>query len=123
MTPPVPTNLDVAAAADVSSATVSRMLSAPEKVTEATRRRVLKAIRQFGYSPNAAAKSLRTLTTRRLLVTIPDIANPFFSFTVIQGIEEAALRGNMRWCSATPISNQRAGSGTRRCCYRMKPTD
>ena len=91
VTPPVPTILDVAAAADVSTATVSRVLSAPEKVTEATRRRVLKAIRQLGYSPNAAAKSLRTFTTRKLLVTVPDIANPFFSL-IIQGIEEAALR-------------------------------
>jgi LacI family repressor for deo operon, udp, cdd, tsx, nupC, and nupG len=89
--PPLPTILDVAAAAAVSTATVSRVLSAPEKVTEATRRRVLKAIRELGYSPNAAAKSLRTLTTRKLLVTVPDIANPFFSL-IIQGIEEAALR-------------------------------
>ena len=48
-----------------------------------------KAVDQLGYSPNAAAKSLRTLTTRKLLVTVPDIANPFFSL-IIQGIEEAA---------------------------------
>ena len=89
--PPLPTILDVAAAAEVSTATVSRVLSNPEKVTEATRRRVLKAVRQLGYSPNAAAKSLRTLSTRKLLVTVPDIANPFFSL-IIQGIEEAALR-------------------------------
>ncbi len=89
--PAVPTILDVAAAAGVSTATVSRALSAPGKVTEATRRRVLKAIRRLGYSPNAAAKSLRTLTTRKLVVTVPDIGNPFFSL-IIQGIEEAALR-------------------------------
>jgi LacI family repressor for deo operon, udp, cdd, tsx, nupC, and nupG len=88
---PVATILDVAAAASVSTATVSRVLSAPDKVTEETRRRVLKAIRQLGYSPNAAAKSLRTLSTRKLLVTVPDIANPFFSL-IIQGIEESALR-------------------------------
>lgn len=87
----MPTILDVAAAAEVSTATVSRVLSNPEKVTETTRRRVLKAVRQLGYSPNAAAKSLRTLSTRKLLVTVPDIANPFFSL-IIQGIEEAALR-------------------------------
>ena len=87
----MPTILDVAAAAQVSTATVSRVLSNPEKVAEPTRRRVLKAVRQLGYSPNAAAKSLRTLSTRKLLVTVPDIANPFFSL-IIQGIEEAALR-------------------------------
>lgn len=87
----MPTIHDVAARAEVSTATVSRVLSSPEKVSETTRRRVLKAVHQLGYSPNAAAKSLRTLTTRKLLVTVPDIANPFFSL-IIQGIEEAALR-------------------------------
>lgn len=87
----MPTIHDVAARAEVSTATVSRVLSNPEKVSEATRRRVLKAVDQLGYSPNAAAKSLRTLTTKKLLVTVPDIANPFFSL-IIQGIEEAALR-------------------------------
>jgi LacI family repressor for deo operon, udp, cdd, tsx, nupC, and nupG len=87
----MPTIHDVAARAEVSTATVSRVLSNPQKVSEGTRRRVLKAVHQLGYSPNAAAKSLRTLTTRKLLVTVPDIANPFFSL-IIQGIEEAALR-------------------------------
>jgi LacI family repressor for deo operon, udp, cdd, tsx, nupC, and nupG len=87
----MPTIHDVAARAEVSTATVSRVLSNPEKVSEATRRRVLKAVAALGYSPNAAAKSLRTLTTRKLLVTVPDIANPFFSL-IIQGIEEAAVR-------------------------------
>jgi LacI family repressor for deo operon, udp, cdd, tsx, nupC, and nupG len=87
----MPTIHDVAARADVSTATVSRVLSNPEKVSEVTRRRVLKAVAALGYSPNAAAKSLRTLTTRKLLVTVPDIANPFFSL-IIQGIEEAAVR-------------------------------
>jgi LacI family repressor for deo operon, udp, cdd, tsx, nupC, and nupG len=87
----MPTIHDVAAKADVSTATVSRVLSNPEKVSEGTRRRVLKAVHQLGYSPNAAAKSLRTLTTRKLLVTVPDIANPFYSL-IIQGIEEAAQR-------------------------------
>lgn len=57
----------------------------------ATRRRVLKAINELNYSPNAAAKSLRTFTTRKLLVTVPDISNPFYAL-IIQGIEEAAVR-------------------------------
>jgi LacI family repressor for deo operon, udp, cdd, tsx, nupC, and nupG len=85
------TILDVAARAGVSTATVSRVLSAPEKVSEDTKQRVLSAVHKLGYSPNASAKSLRTLSTRKLLVTVPDIANPFFSL-IIQGIEEAAHR-------------------------------
>ena len=87
----MPTIHDVAKRAQVSTATVSRVLSSPEKVLEATRRRVLKAVSELGYSPNASAKSLRTLTTKKLLVTVPYIANPFFSL-IIQGIEEAAQR-------------------------------
>src|SRR5216110_3621660 len=41
---------------------------------------------------NAAAKNLRTLRTAKLLVTVPDISNPFFSL-ILQGIEDAAQRG------------------------------
>lgn len=82
---------DVAERAAVSTATVSRVLSNPEVVSVATRRRVLKAIGELNYTPNAAAKSLRTFTTKKLLVTVPDISNPFFS-QIIRGIEEAAAR-------------------------------
>lgn len=82
---------EVADAAGVSTATVSRTLSNPEVVAEPTRRRVLSAVEALGYLPNAAAKSLRTLRTGKLLVTVPDIANPFYSL-LIQGIEETAQR-------------------------------
>ena len=80
---------DVARDAGVSTATVSRVLSAPERVAEATRARVLAAVQRLGYAPNVAAKSLRTLKTGKILVTVPDISNPFFS-QVIRGVEEAA---------------------------------
>lgn len=82
---------EVAAAAGVSTATVSRVLSNPAIVAETTRLKVLKAVERFGYMPNAAAKTLRTLATGKLLVTVPDIANPFFSL-IIQGIEEISQR-------------------------------
>jgi LacI family repressor for deo operon, udp, cdd, tsx, nupC, and nupG len=80
---------DVARSAGVSTATVSRVLSAPGVVAEATRARVLQAVNTLGYSPNVAAKVLRTLRTEKILVTVPDISNPFFS-QVIRGVEEAA---------------------------------
>lgn len=80
---------DVAEAAGVSTATVSRVLSAPEVVAETTRARVEAAVARLGYAPNVAAKSLRTLRTQKILVTVPDISNPFFS-QVIRGVEEAA---------------------------------
>jgi LacI family transcriptional regulator, repressor for deo operon, udp, cdd, tsx, nupC, and nupG len=81
----------VARTAGVSTATVSRALSNPDIVSEATRRKVQKAVEALRYSPNAAARSLRTLRSGKLLVTVPDIANPFFSL-IIQGIEDAAHR-------------------------------
>lgn len=87
----MPTIEQVASAAGVSTATVSRALSNPEIVREPTLRKVEEAIRKLGYSPNAAAKSLRTSRTGKLLVTVPDIANPFFSL-IIRGIEAAAQR-------------------------------
>jgi LacI family repressor for deo operon, udp, cdd, tsx, nupC, and nupG len=82
---------EVARRAGVSTATVSRVLSQPTVVAPKTRRRVLDAVDRLGYTPNAAAKNLRTLRTGKLLVTVPDISNPFFSL-ILRGIEDAALR-------------------------------
>ena len=86
-----PTISQVAKRAGVSTATVSRVLSHPDVVAPATRQRVLRAVDALGYTPNSAASNLRTLRTRKLLVTVPDISNPFFSL-ILQGIEDAALR-------------------------------
>ena len=82
---------EVAKRAGVSTATVSRVLSQPDVVAPDTRRKVMAAVERLGYTPNAAATNLRTLRTKKLLVTVPDISNPFFSL-ILQGIEDAAQR-------------------------------
>jgi LacI family repressor for deo operon, udp, cdd, tsx, nupC, and nupG len=82
---------EVAKRVGVSTATVSRVLSQPNVVAPATRRKVLEAIERLGYEPNSTAQSLRTTRTGKLLVTVPDISNPFFSL-ILQGIEDAAQR-------------------------------
>jgi len=87
----VPNIYEVARRARVSTATVSRVLSQPSVVAPATRRRVMQAVKHLGYEPNSTAKNLRTLRTGKLLVTVPDLSNPFFSL-ILQGIEEVALR-------------------------------
>ena len=87
----MPNIYEVAKRARVSTATVSRVLSQPGVVAPDTRRRVLQAVDELGYEPNSAAQNLRTLKTGKLLVTVPDISNPFFSL-ILQGIEEAAQR-------------------------------
>jgi LacI family repressor for deo operon, udp, cdd, tsx, nupC, and nupG len=87
----MPNIYEVAKRAGVSTATVSRVLSRPQVVSPETRRRVLNAVKAMAYAPNSAAKNLRTLRTGKLLVTVPDISNPFFSL-ILQGIEAAAHR-------------------------------
>jgi len=87
----MPNIYEVAKRAGVSTATVSRVLSRPQVVSPETRRRVLSAVKAMAYAPNSAAKNLRTLRTGKLLVTVPDISNPFFSL-ILQGIEDAAQR-------------------------------
>ena len=88
-----PTIQDVARQAGVSAATVSRVLSAPDRVTEATRDRVHVAVRDTGYTINQAARSLRQRTARTILLAAPDIGNPFYSTIVDAVIREASLRG------------------------------
>ncbi|MCJ8301064.1 MAG: LacI family DNA-binding transcriptional regulator, partial [Pseudomonadales bacterium] len=51
---------DIAKLAGVSTATVSRALANPKKVTDATKLKVQSAADQLGYAPNAIARSLRT---------------------------------------------------------------
>ena len=87
----MPTIYEVAKRARVSTATVSRVLSQPDVVAPVTRRRVLYAVEQLGYEPNSTAQNLRTLKTGKLIVSVPDISNPFFSL-ILQGIEAAAQR-------------------------------
>jgi LacI family repressor for deo operon, udp, cdd, tsx, nupC, and nupG len=87
----MPNIYEVAKRAGVSTATVSRVLSRPQVVAPETRRRVLQAVKVMAYAPNSAAKNLRTLRSGKLLVTVPDISNPFFSL-ILQGIEDAAQR-------------------------------
>lgn len=80
---------EIAAAANVSVATVSRALQRPEIVSETTRLHIQEVVKRLGYTPNALARNLRTSRTRLIVALLPDIANPFFS-EVIRGIEQVA---------------------------------
>jgi LacI family transcriptional regulator, repressor for deo operon, udp, cdd, tsx, nupC, and nupG len=78
---------DVAKLADVSTATVSRVMATPERVSPEARARVLEAVARTGYVPNPAARSLRSQKTYMVLVVLPDLSNTFFS-KILRGIEE-----------------------------------
>lgn len=81
---------DVAECAEVSIATVSRIINGKDKgFSEATKQRVREVIKNMNYSPNDVARSLVMKKTYILGVVVPDVSSPFFS-EVIRGIEETA---------------------------------
>ncbi len=84
---------DVGLAAGVSYQTVSRVVNDLSGVSEATRKRVLKAARKLGYHPNRVAGSLRTSRSKVIGLIMADIENFFFA-EVVGGVEaEASARG------------------------------
>lgn len=84
-----PTSHDVAKKAGVSVATVSRVLNSSPLVTEAARRKVLRAVKELNYQPNRAAQRLRAGRSHVIGLIISDIQNPFFT-SVVRGIEDVA---------------------------------
>ncbi len=70
---------DVANAAGVSVATVSRALNGADTVTPATRERIEKIAASLGYTPNASARTLRTQRSRVIGVVLPTLLNPVFA--------------------------------------------
>ena len=76
---------DVARAAQVSTATVSRALSNPDMLSDETRKAVFEAIRTTGYRVNHAARNLRMQRAGAVLILVPSLSNPFFS-QILAGI-------------------------------------
>ena len=70
---------DVARVSGVSTATVSRALNDPQKLSEATLKAVSDAINSTGYRINKTAQSLRRQKANAILVCVPNLGNPFFS--------------------------------------------
>lgn len=72
------TSHDVARAAGVSQATVSRALRGHPSVRPETRERVLRALEQVGYTPNAVAQAMRTRRTGTVGLVVANLTNPFY---------------------------------------------
>ncbi|MGG1311415.1 MULTISPECIES: LacI family DNA-binding transcriptional regulator [Cohnella] len=81
--------IDVARRANVSVATVSRVLNASHLVSPKTKEKVLKAIEEMNYTPNALAKNLRSRKTMTLGVVVSDILVAYYA-EIIKGIENTA---------------------------------
>ncbi len=80
---------DIAASVGVSTATVSRVLSNKPNVRPEIRRKVLEAVERMNYSPNRAARSLRSKQSSIIGLIVADIQNPFFA-SVSRAVEDVA---------------------------------
>lgn len=65
---------DVAGAAKVSLATVSRVMNNPEKVNPETREKVLRVIKELGYHPNAIARGLASRKSTTVGIVMADVS-------------------------------------------------
>src|SRR6266705_3425290 len=80
---------DVAKAAGVSTATVSRVLSNGAHVRPEVRERVMEVVAQLAYRPNLLARSLRSQQTNTIGLLVSDIRNPFFT-AISRAVEDTA---------------------------------
>jgi LacI family transcriptional regulator len=101
---------DVARRANVSTATVSRVLSGGGAARDETRERVLAAARELGYRPSGVARSLRQRATRTLGLIVTDIENPFFP-ELVRTVEDAAREQGyaILLCNASDDPEREAG--------------
>ena len=82
---------DVAGAAGVSLATVSRVLNHPEKVKPATREKIERIIKELGYKPNLNAKGLASSKSTTVAVVVPELTRSSIA-EMINGIADCARR-------------------------------
>lgn len=104
---PAATIQDVAKAAGVSVATVSRVINNSPSVSGNTRDTVMEAIQKLNYQPNLLGRNLRRTETRLVLVLLPSIANPFYA-RVVKGIEDVAHKNgyNILLCNTDAEQNR-----------------
>jgi len=82
-----PTVKDVSKLANVSTATVSNVLTSKKYVSQELKEKIKEAMETLGYEPNIAARSLKVNKTFKIGVVVPDITNPFFS-EIVKYIEK-----------------------------------
>ncbi len=80
---------DIAKLANVSPATVSRVINNRGNVKEDTANKIKKIIENTGYIPSATARNLSVGVSKNIAFIVPDIENPFFS-KILHGISDRA---------------------------------
>ncbi|MDL2206458.1 LacI family transcriptional regulator [Eubacteriales bacterium OttesenSCG-928-N13] len=99
---------DIAARCHVSVATVSRVLNEHPSVSPKTREKVLRVMREEGYTPNAFARGLGLDSMRMVGIVCADVANPFYSRAValLEGSLRAKGFDTLLCCSGTQLKDK-----------------
>ncbi|TAH75178.1 MAG: LacI family transcriptional regulator [Anaerolineaceae bacterium] len=84
---------DIAQEANVSVATVSRVMTGSAKVSEEKREKVETLIRKYDFKPNALAKGLSETKSKILGIMVADIRNPFYATLFMECEKEAGKYG------------------------------
>ncbi|MFE9775335.1 LacI family DNA-binding transcriptional regulator [Streptomyces sp. NPDC005931] len=103
-----PTIRDVAERAGVSKSLVSLVLRGSDQVRPKKREAVLRAVRELGYRPNAAARSLSEQRTRTVGVLLNDLRNPWF-VDLLDGLNSLLHASGLRMLLADARLNRRTG--------------
>ena len=85
---------DIAQAAGVSHATVSRALRDSSLISVEVRENVQRLAREMGYSPNAVAQSLKGQRSNTIGLVVTSIADPFYG-RLVRGVDEAAKQAGV----------------------------
>lgn len=96
---------DVAGAAGVSLATVSRVLNHPEKVKPATREKIERIIKELGYKPNLNAKGLASSKSTTVAVVVPELTRSSIAGMVDGIAATASRRGYLIRLFVNDVSN------------------
>lgn len=80
---------DIAKEVGVSPSTVSRSLNGIGYISEETRIKILETAKQLNYIPNPAARYLKTKKTNQIMLSIPEMSNPFY-FDMIEAVQNVA---------------------------------
>ena len=102
--PGQPTVEAVAAAAGVSTATVSRVLNTPQAVREALRKRVEAAVAQLGYVPHAGARAMMLRRTGTIGAVLPTVDNAIFA-TAVDALQRRFSEAGLQLLIATSDSD------------------
>ena len=84
---------EIAQAAGVSPATVSRVMTNSARVSDEKRQKVEEAIRRYGYRPNALAQGLSASRRRTIGLLVADVASPFYANVTAACEREADRQG------------------------------